>query len=135
MFSFCSGRKTFQKIVKRTHHYNPQLAHSDTVRSFITKLSENVKDNSVEKFLSLMKRCCHMKRIVMPIEFPADHPVEQFGRLFLACLLKHHELGKLIKYVVCVVRVTLIDRSEKARGKRDLSISSIREQKTKEPLL
>ena len=30
----------------------------------------------------------------MPVEFPADHPVEQFGRLFLACLLKHHELGK-----------------------------------------
>ena len=30
----------------------------------------------------------------MPVEFPADHPVVQFGRLFLACLLKHHELGK-----------------------------------------
>ena len=90
---FYSGQ-TFQKSPKRSRHYNPQLAHSDTVRTFITNLSENFKDNSVEKFLSLMKRCCHMKRIIMPIEFPADHPVEQFGRLFLACLLKHHELGK-----------------------------------------
>ena len=68
---------------------------------FIANLSENFKDNSVEKFLSLVKRCCHVKRIIMPIEFPADHPVEQFGRLFLACLLKHHELGKLGKYFLC----------------------------------
>lgn len=63
------------------------------MRLFLTNLCENFKENSVEKFLSLVKRCCHVKRIVIPIEFSADHPVEQFGRLFLACLLKHHDLG------------------------------------------
>ena len=86
-------QKSFQKILKRTHRDGAHAPHSDAVKLFITNLSENFKDNSVEKFLSLVKRCCHVKRIIMPIEFPADHPVEQFGRLFLACLLKHQELG------------------------------------------
>jgi E3 ubiquitin-protein ligase HERC2 len=98
MMSLCfyRGPKKVQKILKRTRHNTTHAPHSDAVKMFITNLSENFKDNSVEKFLSLVKRCCNVKRIIMPVEFPADHPVEQFGRLFLACLLKHHELGKYI---------------------------------------
>ena len=52
-----------------------------------------MEDETALKFLAAVDRFCKQKRFVLPIEFPADHPVEKVGRMLMACLLKHQELG------------------------------------------
>ena len=79
------------------------MSHGDPAKPFLQALTESkLEDETALKFLAAVERFCKQKRFVLPIEFPADHPVEKVGRMLMACLLKHQELGKFI--------ITTVDR-------------------------
>lgn len=66
----------------------------DTFRSFVHGLVDNSShDDRVGLFLTLIRTYCQQKNMVVPMtEQNPDHPVERFARLFLATLLKLHDL-------------------------------------------
>ena len=73
------------------------MSHGDPAKPFLQALTESkLEDETAVKFLAAVERFCKQKRFVPPIEFPADHPVEKLGRMLMACLLKHQELGKFM---------------------------------------
>lgn len=67
---------------------------SDTSRSFICGLMDpDLQDEKVGVFLTLVQRYCRQRNLYLPhVDQNPDHPVEKFGRLFMACLLKLHDL-------------------------------------------
>lgn len=72
-----------------------QISNSDPAKPFLQSLtSSKLEDGTALKFLAAVERFCKQKRFILPVEFPADHPVEKVGRMLMACLLKHQELGK-----------------------------------------
>ena len=66
----------------------------DAGRAFITGLANpDSQDENVTIFLSLIQRYCRHRNLVIPLtDQSVDHPVEQFGRLYLACFIKLHDL-------------------------------------------
>lgn len=67
----------------------------DAPRSFICGLmNPEIQDEKVAMFLSLIHRYCrqHNQVIALCDQHPG-HPVERFGRLFMACLMKLHDLA------------------------------------------
>lgn len=69
----------------------------DTLRSFICGLMDpDLHDEKVGLFSFLVQRYCRQKHLYLPhIDQNPEHPVEKFGRLFMACLLKLHDLVPL----------------------------------------
>ena len=81
----------------KSEPFTRQMSHGDPAKPFLQALTESkLEDETALKFLAAVERFCKQKRFVLPIEFPADHPVEKVGRMLMACLLKHQELGKSI---------------------------------------
>ena len=75
-----------------------RISHGDPAKSFLQAFTHTkVEDPTALKFLAAIERFCKQKRFVLPIEYPQDHPVEKVGRLLMACLLKHLELGECHK--------------------------------------
>ena len=66
----------------------------DTPRNFICGLmNTETQDEKVAMFLSIMHRYCRQRNLVIAFsEQNSDHPIERFGRLFMACLIKLHDL-------------------------------------------
>lgn len=66
----------------------------DASRSFICGLMDSdLQDEKVGVFLFLVQRYCRQRNLFLPhVDQNPDHPVEKFGRLFMACLLKLHDL-------------------------------------------
>ena len=75
---------------------------ADTAHSFITGLVHPESENEkVKQFLSLVHCYSKQKNMTLMItEQNPDHPVEKFARLFLACLLKLHDLVQLALILV-----------------------------------
>lgn len=75
--------KSFQRQVS----YDPQ-------RSFIYGLmNPETHDEKVAMFLSITHRYCYQKNLIIALsDQNPDHPIERFGRLFMACLIKLHDL-------------------------------------------
>lgn len=91
---FCFCRKEKESSEDKSEPFARQVLHADPVKPFLQALAESkVEDETALKFLAAVDRFCKQKRFVLPIEFPADHPVEKVGRMLMACLLKHQELG------------------------------------------
>ena len=80
-----------KKLVSRTFSQQVLL---DTNRAFIAGfVSSDLQDEKVTIFLSLIHRYCRHRNLIIPhIDSSPDHPVERFGRLFLACFIKLHDL-------------------------------------------
>lgn len=77
------------------------ISNGDPAKHFLQSLAESkVDDETALKFLAATERYCKQKRYVLPMEFPADHPVEKVGRMLMACLLKHQELGMSCNYAM-----------------------------------
>ena len=58
-----------------------QASHSDTSRPFLDALAQSQTHNSqVRRFLELSDRYARAHFLMPPIEFNADHPVEEVGR-------------------------------------------------------
>lgn len=66
----------------------------DVSRNFIcTMMDSDFHDEKVGRFLFLIQRYCKQRNLYLPhVEQNPDHPIEKFGRLFTACLLKLHDL-------------------------------------------
>lgn len=65
-------------------------------RSFLHSLITSKPSHEAATFLSLVGRYCRQKMMILPVtEHNPDHPVERFGRLFIASLLKLHDLVQL----------------------------------------
>lgn len=67
----------------------------DTNRYFINGLmNPELQDEKVTVFLSLIQRYSRHKNLLISpiIDQNPDHPVEHFGRLYLACFIKLHDL-------------------------------------------
>ena len=76
----------------------------DDNRTFIHDLVHPETHNSkAAVFMSLVHSYCKQKHMVLPmVEQNSDHPVERFARLFIASLLKLHDLVQLA--------LTLVDK-------------------------
>ena len=63
-------------------------------QSFICGLmSSDYQDEKVALFLFLVQRYCRQKNLYLPHhDQNPNHPIETFGRLFMACLIKLHDL-------------------------------------------
>ena len=66
----------------------------DASRSFICGLmNSEIQEEKVALFLSIMHRYCQQKHLIIALsDQNPDHPIEKFGRLFMACLIKLHDL-------------------------------------------
>ena len=72
----------------------PMSSAYDVSCSFICGLMDaESQDEKVALFLFLVQQYCRQKNLYLPLcDQNPDHPVEKFGRLFTACLLKLHDL-------------------------------------------
>ncbi|XP_014679282.1 PREDICTED: LOW QUALITY PROTEIN: E3 ubiquitin-protein ligase HERC2-like, partial [Priapulus caudatus] len=71
-----------------------QNIHTDTTAPLLHALAESrLQEPQVKSLLLHMERYCKSHHMTMPIDFPADHSVEEVGRLLLAVLLKHQDLA------------------------------------------
>ncbi|KAL5011340.1 hypothetical protein ScPMuIL_009891 [Solemya velum] len=74
--------------------FDRQASQSDVSRPFLQCLAEGrLHEPTVKSFLSIMDKYCRQHHLNMPIDFPPDHPIEEVGRLLLASLMRHHDLG------------------------------------------
>ncbi|KAK7486952.1 hypothetical protein BaRGS_00021768, partial [Batillaria attramentaria] len=77
--------------------YEEENASADAAKPFLQALAEGrVQEPTVKSFLAMVDRFFHSYHLAFPIEFPQDHPVEEVGRLLLAVLLKHLDLGHVV---------------------------------------
>jgi E3 ubiquitin-protein ligase HERC2 len=68
--------------------------HNENLGSHIELVIFNVfQDPYVCAFLSIVERHCKVHHLMMHGDFPADHPVEEVGRLLMAVLIKHQGFG------------------------------------------
>lgn len=69
-------------------------ASYEVPRSFIGGLmGTEVQDEKVACFLGIVRRYCQLKNMTIALtEQNPDHPIERFGRLFMASLIKMHDL-------------------------------------------
>ncbi|XP_064637694.1 E3 ubiquitin-protein ligase HERC2-like isoform X2 [Lineus longissimus] len=89
-----------QRLDKETF-FEREQAQFDIARPFLVALSESrVQDDHVKMFLSFVDRYNKAHHLVTPISFPPDHPVEEVGRLLMAVLLKHNDLGHVAFSIV-----------------------------------
>lgn len=66
----------------------------DVSRNFICAVMDSdFQDEKAGSFLFLVQRYCRHRNLYLPhVDQTPDHPIEKFGRLFMACLLKLHDL-------------------------------------------
>ena len=79
-------------------HGDPLHQHSSASvsRFFLHSLIQSKPDREAATFLSLVGRYCRQKHMILPVtDRNPDHPVERFGRLFMASLLKLHDLVQI----------------------------------------
>ena len=109
-------RKEKDSSEDKSEPFTRQISHGDPAKPFLQALAESkVEDEIALKFLAAVERFCKQKRFVLPIEFPADHPVEKVGRMLMACLLKHQELGKVEE--LCSVEQWLAFNNYRAKSR------------------
>lgn len=77
-------------------------SHIDPASSFIKGLVHpEMETEIVKQFLQMVHSYCKHRNMVLALtEHNVDHPVERFSRLFMACLLKLHDLIPLALLIV-----------------------------------
>ncbi|XP_012936715.1 E3 ubiquitin-protein ligase HERC2 [Aplysia californica] len=86
-----------QSAVDKERRFQAEQASTDTARPFLHALAESrVQDPTVKAFLSMVDKYCRTHHLLFPFDFPSDHPVEEVGRLLMAVLLKHCDLGYVV---------------------------------------
>lgn len=80
----------------------PSTSAYATSRSFLCSLScGDTQDERVATFLFHVQRYCRRRNQYLPsVDQVPDHPVVTFGHLFMACLLKMHDLVPVALSVV-----------------------------------
>lgn len=87
--------KKYETVSESTKSY--RRLSVDENRSFIFGLVHpEVHNSKASVFMSLVYSYCKQNHMTLPlVEQNSDHPVERFARLFIACLLKLHDLVHL----------------------------------------
>uniref|UniRef100_T1IYS2 HECT-type E3 ubiquitin transferase n=1 Tax=Strigamia maritima TaxID=126957 RepID=T1IYS2_STRMM len=81
----------------------------DNSGSFLIALAESrLTDLYVKTFLSGVDKYCKQHHLIIHMDFPCDHPVEEVGRILMAVLIKHHNLGS--------TAVTYVEQSGQVEG-------------------
>ncbi|KAG8176599.1 hypothetical protein JTE90_026848 [Oedothorax gibbosus] len=71
-------------------------AISDPRQFFLHNIAESrLSEPLVKKFLTLTQEFSKDHHITVHLNFANDHPVEEVGRILIACLLKHLGLGEM----------------------------------------
>ena len=67
---------------------------AEVPRAFICGLmGVEAQDEKVACFVGIIRRYCQQKNLTIALsDQNKDHPIERFGRLFMACLVKMHDL-------------------------------------------
>lgn len=74
--------------------FSRSASQADAAKPFLQALADfRNQDLCVKTFLSYCDKYSRTHHLVMPLDFPPTHPVEVTGRLIMACILKHHDLG------------------------------------------
>ncbi|KAK6172413.1 hypothetical protein SNE40_016067 [Patella caerulea] len=90
---------------------------TDVARPFLQALAEGkVNDPLVKAFLAMVDKYCKENRLDLPI---VEHPVEDVGRLLMAVLLKHHDLGHVV--------LGLLEHGQGEHGSKNILPKSITE--------
>ncbi|XP_048243824.1 E3 ubiquitin-protein ligase HERC2-like isoform X1 [Haliotis rufescens] len=77
--------------------YQQENPSTDVARPFLQALAEGrIQDPTVKAFLGIVESFLKQNHLVFPFSFPQDHPVEEVGRLLMAVILKHHDLGHVV---------------------------------------
>lgn len=76
------------------HRLSSVSSAHDISQSFVSGvMSSDFEDEKVSQFLSLVQRYCRQRSLYLPhTDQIPDHPINEFGRLFMACLIKLHDL-------------------------------------------
>lgn len=87
------NRPVISEVLTKSYQKQTSIA-SDNVRTFISGLINfDLHDEKVNAFLYIIHRYCRQKNLVIALsDQQPDHPIEIFGRLFIACLIKLHDL-------------------------------------------
>lgn len=74
----------------------------DAPRSFICSLMHpEIQDEKLCIFLSVIHRYCQHRHLTIALsDQNPDHPIEKFGRFFMGCLIKLHDLVPIALSVV-----------------------------------
>ena len=66
--------------------------------SILNLLTDNSKlqNQKLKVFLSMLERLCRDNHLLIHMNFPEDHPVEEVGRVLMAVLLKYQGLEKTV---------------------------------------
>ncbi|XP_052077229.1 E3 ubiquitin-protein ligase HERC2-like isoform X2 [Mytilus californianus] len=73
--------------------FDPLSTQTDITQPFLQSLVEGrITDHNVKTFLAIMEKYCKHHNL-LNIHFSHEHPIEEVGRLLLAVLLKHDDLG------------------------------------------
>ncbi len=93
--AFDESDVSYERKVDSTKQYQKQSV--DGNRTFIYGLVHpEVHNSKAAAFMSLVYGYCKQHHMTLPlVEQNSDHPVERFARLFIACLLKLHDLVHL----------------------------------------
>jgi E3 ubiquitin-protein ligase HERC2 len=85
----------------------PEVEHDDPMvtsslnETLIAMLIENrLQDQRLKVFLGLIERLCRQQHLIIHLNFPQDHPVEEVGRVLLAVLIKYQGLENLVSKMV-----------------------------------
>ncbi|CAL1526855.1 unnamed protein product, partial [Lymnaea stagnalis] len=90
-----------QHAVDKERRFHAEQDSTDTARPFLHALAESrIQDPTVKMFLALVDKYCRTHHLLFPFDFPSDHPVEEVGRLLMAVLLKHCDLGYVVLSMV-----------------------------------
>ncbi|GFN81530.1 E3 ubiquitin-protein ligase herc2-like, partial [Plakobranchus ocellatus] len=109
-----------QSAVNKERQHHAEQASTDVARPFLHALAESrIQDPAVKTFLAMVDKFCRCHHLLFPFNFPSDHPVEEVGRLLLAVLLKHCDLG----YVV----LSLVEHSQTESAGKQIMPKSISE--------
>eukprot|EP00118_Oscarella_pearsei_P022140 m.252836 g.252836 ORF g.252836 m.252836 type:complete len:3992 (+) comp40356_c1_seq2:177-12152(+) len=74
----------------------------EQMHNFVHSLAspDIASDLTASSFWKLVGQFCRQNNLSVPLQFPADHPIELAGRNLMACLLKHCDLVPMALSVV-----------------------------------
>ncbi|XP_021378315.1 E3 ubiquitin-protein ligase HERC2-like isoform X2 [Mizuhopecten yessoensis] len=96
--------------------FDRQASQADVSRPFLQSLAEGrTQDHFTKSFLGIMEK--YFKQHMLHIDFHHDHPIEEVGRLLIALLLRHHDLGH--------VAISLVEHGQMEQSKQPLPKSIV----------
>ena len=76
----------------------PNVAEESILNLLID--SSKLQDQKLKVFLTMLERLCRDNHLLIHMNFPEDHPVEEVGRFLLAVLIKYQGLELVINRMI-----------------------------------